>query len=248
MNKQPESPETENSTSQPGWLSTQLNRPEIYLALAVLVIGLIITFTPFGRWLFAVDSQQFWWFVTRSAGIVAYLLLWLSVVWGLAVPSKVVAPVLEGGYTFDFHQFISLLSIAFVLLHILVLTLDRYLPYSLLQILIPFISPYRPEWVGLGVISFYIMLVVAGTFYIRARISMATFRQIHYFSLAAYLGVTLHGLFSGTDSPLVSMQFIYLGSSLVVIGLTVYWLSQKAKQNQLAKQKALATARARHRR
>ena len=247
MDNKPNTPEKENDDSQPDWL-TQLNRPEIYLALAGLLIGLIIIFTPFGKWLFAVDSQQIWWFVTRSAGIVAYLLLWLSTVWGLAVPSKVVAPVLEGGYTFDFHQFISLLSIAFVLLHILALTLDRFLPYTLLQILIPFISPYRPEWVGIGVISFYIMLVVAGTFYIRSRISMNTFRQIHYFSLAGYLGVTLHGLYSGTDSALVSMQYIYLGTGLIVIILTVYWLRQKAKQNQAAKQKAAAAARARNRR
>ncbi len=247
MDNKPNTPEKENDDSQPDWL-TQLNRPEIYLALAGLLIGLIIIFTPLGKWLFAVDSQQIWWFVTRSAGIVAYLLLWLSTVWGLAVPSKVVAPVLEGGYTFDFHQFISLLSIAFVLLHILALTLDRYLPYTLLQILIPFISPYRPEWVGIGVISFYIMLVVAGTFYIRSRIGMNTFRQIHYFSLAAYLGVTLHGLYSGTDSPLVSMQYIYLGTGLIVIILIIYWLNQKSKQNLLAKQKARAAARARNKR
>ncbi len=247
MNKKSDTPVTENNLSQPTWIS-QLNRPEIYLALAVLLIGLVIAFTPLGKWLFGVDSQQLWWFVTRSAGIVAYLLLWLSTVWGLAVPSKVVAPVLEGGYTFDFHQFISLLSIAFVVFHIMALTLDRYLPYSLFQILIPFISPYRPEWVGIGVISFYIMIVVAGTFYLRSRIGMNTFRQIHYFSLAAYLGVTLHGLFSGTDSPLSSMQFIYLGTGLIVLVLTVYWLNQKSKQNQAAKQKAIAAARAKNRR
>ena len=247
LNKKPETPTNENSVSQPAWLS-KLNRPEFYLALAVLVIVLIITLTPFGKWMFAVDSQQFWWFVTRSAGIVAYLLLWLSTVWGLAVPSKLVAPVLEGGYTFDFHQFISLLSIAFVLLHILVLTFDRFLPYSLLQILIPFISPYRPEWVGMGVISFYIMVTVAGTFYLRTRIGMENFRLIHYFSLVAYFGVTLHGLFAGTDSPLASMQNIYLGSSLVVIGLTIYWLNQKYEQKQAAKRKAIAAARAKIRR
>lgn len=247
LNKKPETPTNENNTSQTAWL-TQLNRPEIYFTLALLALGLIITTTPLGRWIFAVDSQQFWWFMTRSAGIVAYLLLWLSTVWGLAVPSRLVAPVLEGGYTFDFHQFISLLSIAFVVLHMLILTFDRFLPYSLLQILIPFISPYRPEWVGIGVISFYIMVVVAGTFYIRTRIGMNTFRMIHYFSLLAYFGVTLHGLFSGTDSPLASMQNIYLGSTLVVIVLTIYWLNQKYEQKQAAKRKAIAAARAKTRR
>jgi sulfoxide reductase heme-binding subunit YedZ len=147
-----------------------------------MVLGLIVIFTPLGswlsdylKWLFAADSQQLWWYITRSAGIIAYLLLWFSTVWGLAVPSRSISPVLDQSYTFDFHQFISLLSIGFALLHILVLTLDRYLPYSTLQILIPFLSPYRPLWVGIGVISLYLILLVTITFYLRTRIGMATF-------------------------------------------------------------------------
>jgi predicted ferric reductase len=229
----------ESSVSQTSWIS-QLNRPEVFLSLAVLLVGLIIIFTPAGKWLFAVDSQQLWWFVTRAAGLVAYLLLWLSTVWGLAVPSKVIAPVLEGGYTFDFHQFISLLTLAFALLHVLVLLVDRYMPYTLIQILIPFLSPYRSTWVGIGVISFYILIVVTASFYLRARIGMNNFRAIHYFSLLGYLGVTLHGLYSGTDSSLASMQFIYIGSSLVVIALAVYWLVRKLQASKDSKQKAAA--------
>ena len=54
--------------------------------------------------LFASDSTQIWWFVTRSAGIIAYLLLWFSTVWGLAVPSKLLTPVLEQTFTVDFHE------------------------------------------------------------------------------------------------------------------------------------------------
>ena len=247
MNNNPKTPLNEGDPAQPSWVE-QLNRPEVFLTLGLLLVGLLILFTPAGKWLFGVDSQQLWWYITRSAGIVAYLLLWLSTVWGLAVPSKIVAPVLEGGYTFDFHQFISLLAIAFALLHALVLMLDRYLPYSIFQVLVPFLSPYRPQWVGIGVISLYIMILVAATFYVRARIGMNTFRLIHYTSLLGYLGVTVHGLTSGTDAPLASMQFIYYGSSLVVIGLTVYWLRQKSKQNQLAKQKAAAASRSKTRR
>ena len=85
--------------------------------------------------LFAADSTQIWWYVTRSAGIIAYLLLWFSTVWGLAVPSKLLNPLLEQTFTFDFHEFISLLSIGFALLHVFVLTIDRFLPYTLIQIL-----------------------------------------------------------------------------------------------------------------
>jgi predicted ferric reductase len=203
----------------------------IFAALAAFVLGLALLVTPAGEWLggslnwlFATDSQQLWWYVTRSAGIIAYLLLWLSIVWGLAVPSRIISPLIDQASTFDFHQFISLLSIGFVLVHVLVLTLDRYLPYSTLQILVPFLSPYRPLWVGIGVISFYITLLVTVTFYLRTRIGMGAFRAIHVLSLLGYLGVTLHGLYSGTDAPLLSMQLLYRGTGLTVIFLTVYWL------------------------
>lgn len=163
---------------------------------------------------FGINTVQIWWFVTRAAGLIAYLLLWFSTVWGLAVPSKVAAPLLEQTYTFDFHQFISLLSIVFTVLHIVVLLVDQYLPFTVWQILIPFLAPYRPIWVGVGAISFYIILLVTITFYLRSRIGMSAFRSIHELSLIGYLGATLHGLFAGTEGALPGMQIIYLGGGL----------------------------------
>jgi predicted ferric reductase len=110
------------------------------------------------------------------------------------------------------------------LLHVLVLTVDRYLPYSLAQIFIPFLSPYRPVWVGVGVIAFYLTVLVSVTFYLRKQIGMAAFRTIHYTSLLAYFGSTIHGLFAGTDSSLPMALLMYLGSFLVIFFLTAYWL------------------------
>jgi predicted ferric reductase len=191
------------------------------------------------RQLFASDSTQIWWFVTRSAGITAYLLLWFSTVWGLAIPSKFFTSALDQTFTVDFHEFISLLSIGFTLLHIFVLTIDRFLPYTPMQILIPFLSPYRPFWVGVGVIAFYISLLVTVTFYLRKKIGVKTFRSIHILSLFGYLGVTLHGLYAGTDSPLIAMQLLYKATALLVVFLTVYWLTQKYLLNREAKEKAL---------
>jgi len=198
------------------------------------------------RQLFAADSTQIWWYVTRSAGIVAYLLLWFSTVWGLAVPSRLLNPILEQTFTVDFHEFISLLSIGFTLLHVFVLTIDRYLPYTPLQILVPFLSPYRPFWVGMGVLAFYITLLVTVTFYLRGKIGVKTFRSIHVLSLLGYLGVTLHGIYAGTDSPLLSMKVLYQGTALAVIFLTAYWLLQKYMQNRAAKEKAMRERLHRH--
>jgi len=175
-------------------------------------------------WLFALTSDQVTWYVTRTAGMIAYLLLWLSTVWGLAIPSKLFGEVLSGDFTFDFHKFISLLSLGFLGLHIVVLTADSYLPFSVAQLLVPFLSPYRPLWVGVGIVAFYLLLLVTGTFYLRKQIGMKAFRYIHYTSLAAYLGAVVHALMSGTDSSLPVVILLYVSTSSVVVFLTVYWL------------------------
>jgi sulfoxide reductase heme-binding subunit YedZ len=172
--------------------------------------------------LFATSSVQALWYVTRAAGVVAYLLLWLSTAWGLAVSSKIFDPLLHRFFTYDMHQFISLLALGFVALHVVVLRADKYLPFSIAQILVPFAAPYRPVWVGVGVIGFYLMLLVSVTFYVRQRIGYPIFRVIHYASFVAYLAALAHGLLAGTDSSLWTTQLIYAASALVVIFLFVY--------------------------
>lgn len=171
------------------------------------------------------DSQQVMWFITRSAGIIAYLLLWLSMVWGLAIPSRIFGGRLSGDFTFDFHQFLSLLSLGFLGLHIFILTADRYLPFTIAQILVPFLSPYRPVWVGIGTMALYLLVLVTVTFYLRRGIGMRAFRYIHTTSLLAYLASVVHAFMAGTDSSLLVVQFMYAGTFLVVVFLTVYWLA-----------------------
>jgi predicted ferric reductase len=187
--------------------------------------------------LFAVNSLQFWWYLTRAAGLMGYFLLWLSTAWGFAVSSKILDRLLERTFTYDFHEWLSWLGIAFIAVHVVVLMADKYLPYSLWQVLIPFLSPYRPIWVGIGVISLYLTLLVTVTFYLRQRIGMGSFRKVHYLSLPAYLGATLHGLYAGTDSALPIASLLYKGTGLITLFLAVYWIvmlrMRKAEEKRL---------------
>ncbi len=200
------------------------------LTLGTLILVALLVLAPAGNplggfmhWLFALDSVQAMWFITRSAGIVAYLVLWLSVAWGLAVSSRILDTLLHRSFTYEFHQFLSLLAIGFIALHIIVLYFDRYLPYSISQLLVPFLSPYRPVWVGIGVIALYLTLLVTVTFYLRSRIGMKAFRSIHVLSLVAYLATAVHGLMSGTDSSLPAVAFMYVATFLVTVFLLSYW-------------------------
>jgi len=192
--------------------------------------------------LFAMDSLQFWWYLTRAAGLMGYFLMWLSTAWGLVVSTKILDPILERAYAYDFHEYLSWLGLAFVATHVIVLMADKYLPYNLWQVMIPFLSPYRPLWVGIGTIAFYLSLLVTITFYLKKKIGMVAFRKIHYLSLVSYFGATLHGLYAGTDSVLPIANLLYKGTFLVTLFLTAYMIilmyfrrqeEEKLKQQQL---------------
>jgi predicted ferric reductase len=173
--------------------------------------------------LLSLDSVQLMWFITRASGLTGYVLLWLSTVWGLVVSSKALDALLHRSFTYDFHEFLSLLAIGFIGVHIAVLMADHYLPFTLSQILVPFLAPYRPFWVGIGVLAFYLTLLVTVTFYMRRRIGMRAFRWIHLSSFLAFLGAAGHGLMAGTDSSLPLTQVLYASTLLVVVFLTTYW-------------------------
>jgi len=198
-----------------------------YLSLGQALANLLL-------WLFTTNSTHTTWYITRAAGWVAYFLLWFSMVWGLAIPTKFFERFISPTFAVDFHEYISLLSIGFVILHISVLLIDQYLPFTLTQILLPFISPYRPMWVGLGVLGFYLSLLVTITFYLRNKIGQKKFKAIHTLSLVAYLGVVLHSFFTGSDSSLGVVQFIYLSTFMVVVFLTSFWL---IRARQIKKEK-----------
>ncbi len=188
-------------------------------------------------WLFATNSTHTTWYITRAAGWVAYFLLWFSVIWGLAIPTKFFEKFLSPTFAVDFHEYLSLLAIGFVVLHVGVLMVDTYLPFTLAQVLIPFISPYRAFWIGLGIIGAYLSMLVTVTFYLRKRIGQKRFKQIHVWSMVGYLGVVLHAFFSGSDSSLSAAQLIYFATFMSVVFLTSYWLitlrqAKKAKESR----------------
>jgi predicted ferric reductase len=141
-------------------------------------------------------------------------------VFGMIITNKM-ARVWPGGPTaFDLHEYTSLLGMAFALFHAMILMGDHYINYNLAQIFTPFASlNYRPVWVGLGQIGFYVWVLVTASFYVRKRIGARTWRLIHYASFIAFIMALLHGITSGTDTGFLWTSFIYwlAGGSLLFL-------------------------------
>lgn len=174
------------------------------------------------------------WYFTRSSGTVAYLLLSGATVWGLLLSTKFVKELVPAALALAMHNILSWLAIALTGLHALALLFDNYYTYTLTDILLPFEGPYRPEWVGLGIIGLYLMALTSTSFSWRRRIGQVWWRRLHYLTFVAYIMATLHGVMAGTDSGNVGMQLIYWGSGLLVLFLTNFRLLFRAKHSRRA--------------
>ena len=164
------------------------------------------------------------WYMARAGGIISYLLLWLSVVWGLNLSTKIVQDFIPAPIAYGLHEFLSIGVILFVALHALVLLGDNYIEFKLFQLAIPFSAPYEPLWTGLGTLAFYLTAALTASFYIRRQIGQKIWRTLHYLTFIAYLLALIHGLMAGTDSDLRLMQLMYLGTGSTVLFLIYYRL------------------------
>ena len=184
------------------------------LAAAGLTIGLGVS-----GW--TADTKSYW-YLSRAAGFVAYLLLWGSVAWGLLLSSKIGKGKLRPPALLDAHQFLSNVAVGFTLFHGLILMGDRYLSFPLQAVLVPFAGDYKPILVAAGQIGLWLSLLVVVSFYVRTQLGQARWRAIHYSSFIAYWGVLLHAVLMGSDSQHLAVQALYLLTAGLVLFLTVY--------------------------
>ncbi len=140
------------------------------------------------------------WYAARAAGVVAYLLLSAIVVLGITMAGKKKLHRWPRFAVEDVHRFGGILVGSFVVVHIVTIAIDAWLPFSVVSIVVPFTSAYKPVWVGLGIVAAELLLALAITNRLRnVRISYRFWRRAHYLTFAVWTGATLHSLGSGTD-------------------------------------------------
>lgn len=159
-----------------------------------------------------------YWFISRSSGVVAYVLITMGVLWGLMQSGSILRSQISPLVSLGMHSFLSWLGLGMAALHGIILVGDSYINIDLPRVFTPFLSEYRPIPVGLGIISFYLMLLLTLSFYARNYLGQRTFRLLHYGSFAVFLMVTVHGIYAGTDSG--SLWRIYVVSLVAVATLT----------------------------
>jgi predicted ferric reductase len=184
-----------------------------------------------GRWLGAAPAadSRVYWYMARSAGIVAYLLLWGSVAGGIMVGNKILNGLVKPAAVYEAHKTLSILALIVGMFHGFILLGDTYMNFSVLDLLIPFRSAYQPFWVGLGILGLYLTAILVASFYVKKRIGQRSWRLLHYTSFGVWIMTSLHGIAAGTDTQSVVMKMLY-AVALVSVGYLLTYRIFVAKE------------------
>jgi methionine sulfoxide reductase heme-binding subunit len=179
--------------------------------------------------------QSITWDIARAGGFTAYILLTLAVIVGLALSTQIQSPSRWPRLiNSELHNFLTLLSTIFLVVHIQATWIDPFTRFSWNEILIPLASHYRPEWMAFGIVALYLGIAIGISTWLRPHIGYKRWRQLHVLTLVVFALATIHGIGTGSDTQTPWAIGIYLASTILV-GLLLcrrlYLAKRKSKPN-----------------
>ena len=164
----------------------------------------------------AASGPSTYWYLTRSTGAVALVLLSVAIALGVLDVKRWSSPSWPRFVVDSLHRNVSLLALVFLLLHVLTSVLDSFAPISITDALIPFVGSYRPFWLGLGAVAFDLILAVIISSLLRARIGFSSWRTIHWVTYASWPIAVLHGFGTGSDVKSTWLMALTIGCVALV--------------------------------
>jgi len=145
-------------------------------------------------------AHHIWWLASRSFGVVALVLVSLSVGLGLALSGKLLRGPGVPARVKTLHEALALSGLIAIALHGLLLLGDPYLRPGLTGITLPFALASQPAWTAIGIIGGWLAAIIGLSFYVRRLIGVAVWRWLHRWTLLVYVLAVAHTLGSGTDA------------------------------------------------
>jgi len=189
------------------------------------------------------SASTAFWYASRATGIVALLLLTAVLVLGILVNRQGRLPGLPRFAVTSLHRNLSLLSVAFIAVHVLTAVLDTYVSIPATAGVVPFVSGYERFWLGLGAISFDLMLAMIVTSLLRGRLNRVLWRAIHLLAYLSWPVAFAHSIGSSSDLQHGWLLYLAVGCALLVVTAVAWRLAQAARQVPRAARVAAVFAR-----
>lgn len=164
-------------------------------------------------------NPQFWWYVSRAAGIVGWLFLTASVLWGIVLSTDLFPAHRRPAWLLDLHRALGGLAVTTIAVHLGALIADNFVHFTLADLAIPFVSDWKTWQVALGVFAFWGVVVVEATSLAMKHLPRRVWRGIHFTSYVTFLLTSLHGTFAGTDAT----NRLYVATSILTT-IALVWM------------------------
>lgn len=169
-----------------------------------------------------VGTSRAAWFLTRGTGVVSLLLLTTVAVLGILNAVRW-SPQGQPRFVLQrIHRNVSLLSVVFIVAHIATAVIDSFAPIRWMDAIIPFVSRYRPVWLGLGAVAFDLVIAIVVTSLLRAQIGYRAWRIVHWTSYGSWPVAVFHSMGIGSDVKQVWMLALVVASVGAVLTAMVW--------------------------
>jgi sulfoxide reductase heme-binding subunit YedZ len=143
-------------------------------------------------------GPHIFWITSRAAGIAALILSSVSVCVGLLMSGRLRGS--RGAELRVAHEALSLATLGALVVHGLTLLGDSFLHPSLADVALPFASSYKTLWTSMGIVAFWSLALLGGSYYLRAKIGVQRWRRLHRLTALAWALGLAHSLGEGTDA------------------------------------------------
>ncbi len=162
------------------------------------------------------------WQFIRAAGLLAYVMLSVSVFMGIAVKTRFFDGFFKRAWVFEAHRSITMSALGLMALHLALVLINSHVSFSLATALVPFLSSWRPLPTALGILSLYLSVALVGSSYVQRHIGYKAWRAFHYAGFLAWLAGLAHGITAGSDIGLQAVQLMYWATAGAVFAAIIY--------------------------
>ncbi|WP_134661454.1 MULTISPECIES: ferric reductase-like transmembrane domain-containing protein [unclassified Amycolatopsis] len=143
------------------------------------------------------------WYVSRATGLAALVLFTAVVVLGAISSARLASPRWPRFAVAAFHRNLSLITLAFLAVHIATAIIDTYAGIRWISVVVPFVSAYHPVSLGIGAVAFDLLVAVVVSSLLRPRINAKVWKAVHWAAYLSWPAAVVHGFeIGGADSRL----------------------------------------------
>jgi hypothetical protein len=163
------------------------------------------------------------WYVSRATGLLSLVLLTSVLVLGALTGGRASAARWPRFAVAALHRNLTLLTLAFVLVHVSSAIIDGYAGIAWLDAVLPFVSVYHPFWLGLGAAAFDLFAALLVSSLLRPHINPRWWRGLHWAAYACWPIAVAHGLGIGGADTRTGWVLAIVGACVLAVGSAVAW-------------------------